>query len=88
VSSRLQALRELDESSLDDFDEGVVVLLDRIPIGNYQNDSPRRPKRTHPSEMSVMTTPRAGETIQCHKDQTLKENQREVALSVPVRATE
>ena len=57
MSSRFHAFRELDESSLDDFDEGVVVLLDGIPIGNYQNDSPCRPKRTHPSEMSVMTTP-------------------------------
>ena len=46
-SSRLQALGKGAIRLLDDVHGGVVVLFDRIPIGDHQNDGPRRPKRTH-----------------------------------------
>ena len=45
-SPGLQGLGEPVYSSLHDFHIGVVVLLDRIPITDHQDDSTRSPERT------------------------------------------
>ena len=50
-SSRLQALRKLTCSSLDHVHDGIVVLLERISVGDHQNDGPCRPKRTNMSDL-------------------------------------
>ena len=59
--SGLHALNELVNSSFDLVNDGVVVLLDGISVGDHQNDSPCHPERTHTSEMLNVPAPRVGE---------------------------
>jgi hypothetical protein len=44
-SSRLRGFRKCVHSSPNDLQNGVVVLLDRIPMRDLQNDGPRSPNR-------------------------------------------
>ena len=50
-SPRLQTLRKLARGSLDHVHDGIIVFLERISVGDHQNDSPCRPKRTNMSDL-------------------------------------
>ena len=81
-SPRLQRLGKPVHSSLHNWHERVVLLLDRIPISDHQNDSPSRPKR---SEMSDHVGCIQGKTNDKRRP---KSNRRNATRHVLVRAEE